>query len=188
MRRLERSGCGERFSAKHGRVRRCERAICAWRDKIGRAIGGESCTLMRAWALQRRISKISSSIFLSRPRFGPHCMHNGNFRADEFLPGGWGGLDGWRRPVPYRSARQMVASPQSYSRASAAIVSPADSAMRRRWLGSRAALVHVEKPSFVFVVTPESPHLASQNRRATCVVFARSEIQRHEPLRRRRLR
>src|ERR1700716_3330327 len=41
-------------SAKHGRVRRCERAICAWRDKIGRAIGGESRTLMRAWALSAK--------------------------------------------------------------------------------------------------------------------------------------
>src|ERR1700722_4605580 len=48
--RLERSGCGDRFAAKHRRMR-SERAIWAQREEIGRATGGESGAPMRAWAL-----------------------------------------------------------------------------------------------------------------------------------------
>ena len=51
LRRLDRSGCDGRVSATRRRVRRYERAFWAWRDKIGGAIGGESRTPMRAWAL-----------------------------------------------------------------------------------------------------------------------------------------
>ena len=36
LRRLDRSGCGDRFSAKPGRVRWGEQAICALHDRIGR--------------------------------------------------------------------------------------------------------------------------------------------------------
>jgi len=43
--------CGDRFSAKRRCMRRCERALCAWRDKICRATAGESSAPMRAWAL-----------------------------------------------------------------------------------------------------------------------------------------
>jgi hypothetical protein len=45
------NGCRDRLAAKHGRIRRCKRAIWAWRDGIGGRSVGESEVVMRAWAL-----------------------------------------------------------------------------------------------------------------------------------------
>src|ERR1700693_89139 len=44
-------GCRDRLAAKRGWIRRCERAIWAWRDGIGGGSAGESEVVMRAWSL-----------------------------------------------------------------------------------------------------------------------------------------
>jgi hypothetical protein len=49
--RLDCKGCRDRLAAKRGRIRRCERAIWAWRDGLGGGSAGESEVVMRAWSL-----------------------------------------------------------------------------------------------------------------------------------------
>src|SRR6202795_2469425 len=49
--RLDCKGCRDRLVAKRGWIRRCERAIWAWRDGIGGGSAGESEVVMRAWSL-----------------------------------------------------------------------------------------------------------------------------------------
>src|SRR5229473_788736 len=49
--RLDCKGCRDRLAAKRGWIRRCERAIWAWRDGIGGGSAGESEVVMRAWSL-----------------------------------------------------------------------------------------------------------------------------------------
>ena len=48
---LDCKGCRDRLAAKRGWIRRCERAIWAWRDGIGGGSAGESEVVMRAWSL-----------------------------------------------------------------------------------------------------------------------------------------
>ena len=71
--RLDCKGCRDRLAAKRGRIRRCERAIWAWRDGIGGGSAGESEVVMRAWSQrchQQTSSRLSQTPY-SMPKHNP---------------------------------------------------------------------------------------------------------------------